>query len=319
MPDDLVRIRTPEDDALDQKRDELHTREAELVEKELELSTIRAELLQFRGLYILKVGWLQVELDNLRAARARWRAVRKPWNVESERRAREAERRAGKSRKEYEQARAETAPYVHRIEPTAELKLTYRRLARTYHPDLAADVDEIARRNRLMAKINAAYAAGDLHALQQIEHDEEMAPAAVRGHDLTSEIQRFIRMIYQVERRIQEIDELIRSTKLGDDWALYVRCKQARKWGGDVLEQMARGLRAQIAAERARDKGVEFLDELAQKVKAKVAGRQQRKQGAAAAERMRRILRTKDAPEESKGAKPKRPGTKGGRPGRGSK
>ncbi|MFP4323332.1 MAG: hypothetical protein ACLFTK_12835 [Anaerolineales bacterium] len=52
-------------------------------------------------------------------------------------------------------------------DPQAEsLKALYRRLARQYHPDHTTDAAEAAYRTRVMAHINAAYAARDLDTLQ---------------------------------------------------------------------------------------------------------------------------------------------------------
>lgn len=64
-------------------------------------------------------------------------------------------------------AAVEDADGAPEAEPEAvALKRLYRRLARLLHPDLACDDAEEARRSDLMARVNAAYARGDLAALQ---------------------------------------------------------------------------------------------------------------------------------------------------------
>jgi len=252
MPKSLSTTEAPEERELRHKQEVLRAKEALLVEKELELSSLFAELLHFRGLYTEAVGRLYVELDQLRARHARHAAHASPDDLHAERRAREAERRAKDSRSEFDAARAETAPYLHRAEPTPDLKETYRRLAKRHHPDLADSEEDVARRTELMAKINAAYAAGDLDALLRIERDAQMAPEAVKGHDVAAELMRTIRKIHQVESRMADIDRRIVDIKRGDDWRLYVQWKQLQENGIDLLEQLCEDLRNQIAAERAR-------------------------------------------------------------------
>jgi hypothetical protein len=319
MPKSLSTIRTPEDEELEKKQDELRSAEAELVEKELELSSLQAELLQFRGLYILKVGWLQVELDLLRAERLRRVALHHPEDADAERKAQEAERQAGRSRSEFDSAQAETAPYVNRIEPTLDLREIYRRLAKNFHPDLADLEEDIDRRTKLMARINAAYAAGDLEALKQIELDAEMAPENVKGHDLAARLLRIIRMIYQVNRRIEEINDQISKLKWGDDWRLYVQWKQSKEWGVDILEQMARKLRAKIAAERERQSGTDIVGEMTRDLRATITRKRAWKRATDMLKQVTRNLRAKLAPKRARGAKRRRRAVKGSRPRRGRK
>jgi hypothetical protein len=70
-----------------------------------------------------------------------------------------------------------------------QLKRLYRRLARLLHPDLAPDGAERARLGELMARVNAAYAEGDLTALEVMaervgagEAPGELSPDERRAH-----------------------------------------------------------------------------------------------------------------------------------------
>jgi len=55
-----------------------------------------------------------------------------------------------------------------RVRPTKEAQRLYRDLARRAHPDLAQDPAEQERRSAFIARVNAAYAAGDLAELQAL-------------------------------------------------------------------------------------------------------------------------------------------------------
>jgi len=65
-----------------------------------------------------------------------------------------------------------------RPQATTDIKKVYRRLARRFHPDLAPNPVEEARRNTIMAQINDAYAKRDLDALLAID-----GPGGASGGD----------------------------------------------------------------------------------------------------------------------------------------
>lgn len=69
-----------------------------------------------------------------------------------------------------------------RPEASADIKTVYRRLARRFHPDLAPNPVEEARRNTIMAQINNAYAERDLEGLLAIE-----GPGGASGGDAFAE------------------------------------------------------------------------------------------------------------------------------------
>lgn len=68
-------------------------------------------------------------------------------------------------------------------QPSAETKKIYRRLARLSHPDLAADDGERAVREVFMARVNNAYARGDVDALSTLtaEWDGARPPSSGSG------------------------------------------------------------------------------------------------------------------------------------------
>lgn len=62
---------------------------------------------------------------------------------------------------------------VRRVKPSDEARRLFRELARRAHPDLAQDAEEKERRGEFIARVNVAYAAGDIAGLMAL--DEEWA------------------------------------------------------------------------------------------------------------------------------------------------
>lgn len=67
-----------------------------------------------------------------------------------------------------------TAP--RRVRPSEEARRLYRELARKVHPDLAQDEDEQKRRGEFLARVNEAYAQGDVDVLQELAAEWEAGP-----------------------------------------------------------------------------------------------------------------------------------------------
>ncbi|HEX9241696.1 MAG TPA: J domain-containing protein [Anaeromyxobacter sp.] len=129
------------------------------------------------------------------------------------RRARRARRRAAEASEETDDRDADAAPPSQ--PPPAEdpapevlpaevaLKRLYRRLARVLHPDLAQDDGERARLGDLMARANAAYAKGDLTALEVMA---EKVGAGEPPGELSEEERRA-----HLERRIATLERIAAS------------------------------------------------------------------------------------------------------------
>lgn len=127
----------------------------------------------------------------------------------------------------------------------ADLKALFRALAKRFHPDLAADPAEKARRQDLMARVNAAYAAQDWKTLNELADLPEAAPAgpASRAEQLAglrAEIERLDGVIAGLER---ELDALAASPAV----QLKLEVSLARQRGHNLLGQIAAELEAEIA------------------------------------------------------------------------
>lgn len=77
----------------------------------------------------------------------------------------------------------EAVPEVHRVSPGAEARRLYRELARRAHPDLVQDPDEKQRRGTFIARVNAAYARGDVTELLALGAEWATSPEGVTGAD----------------------------------------------------------------------------------------------------------------------------------------
>ena len=54
-------------------------------------------------------------------------------------------------------------------EPTQEIKMLYRKLAKKFHPDITLNLKEKERRSQIMAQINDAYSRGDFETLSKLD------------------------------------------------------------------------------------------------------------------------------------------------------
>lgn len=127
----------------------------------------------------------------------------------------------------------------------ADLKAFYRALAKRFHPDLAADPAEKARRQTLMAQVNTAYGAHDIPTLQALAALPDVTPEAgpqsraQRLAALQAELERLDGVVAGLER---ELDELSRSPAV----QLKLEVSLARHAGHNLLGQIAADLQAEI-------------------------------------------------------------------------
>ena len=80
-------------------------------------------------------------------------------------------------------------------EITPELKQAFRQAAKLMHPDRATTDAERDRRNIIMAKVNVAYAKGDLAAIEKLIIEFGQDPEAITGGDIASRLVKTIRRI----------------------------------------------------------------------------------------------------------------------------
>ena len=241
----IVRKLTPEEEELAAKREELARLEAELADQELTLASLKAELAAFEGLYLRRVGVLYAELDDWNARLAELHAER-ACTPEAKAEAVEARSQAQEAYSTAHGEAAEVQPFT----ASPELRSLFREAAKRVHPDVATNENDRQWRERLMKKVNAAYAAGKEDTLRRILADLENSPDAVQGSGVGADLIRVLRQLKQVRNRLAAID--IETVQLsGTDLAqLKSKVDLAAEVDRDLLGEMATGIRGRVNAVR---------------------------------------------------------------------
>jgi len=229
----------------------LEEKELALAQVEQELEDLRGELDAFAREYNARVGVRQARLEALEAEVA-----------QQQRRAAPGHREVfayGYASVDDQFRRAWTRPAEPEPAPAApvpppaldaagegELKRLYRELARAHHPDFATTDDERARRTRVMAEINAAYAErrlADLRAVAGLasaaSREPDLSPAA-RVAWLRAELARVSDVLATRERERRELEQ-------GSLMRLKVEAALGRRRGRDVLAEALALIERKIA------------------------------------------------------------------------
>lgn len=215
----------------------------ELIEKEAELADRLAEVNAFEFEFEARVGHLYDQLEALAA------------EIEGymERLHRVRQKQLGRDYlpvdEQYRRAwhrPADSAPTPPLQPPPpadeAEIRRLYRQLARRFHPDLAVNEPDRARRTEKMAAINNAYAARSLTELTALAQSLEVESPTfnVSIEALQAELER-------CQRRLREIERELRQMAQRPSVQLSLEVKLARRRGRDLLAELARELEPKLA------------------------------------------------------------------------
>lgn len=241
---------TPEERELQRKAAELSRLEEALADNELALATLENQLRSFEAHYFRLIAPLYVELDELEARFAELQAHGHPdWPAYVER---AATTRAKASESVRALGNIADVTAVGAFAASDELKGLYREAAKRIHPDLTVNDQNRARRTRVMAEANAAYAQGDVARLIAILEEWHSDPEAVEGLGIGAELVRTIRRIHQVERRLSQIEAAVSSLRQSDLYPMWQEATKAQAAGRDLLTEMAHELKQQIEAAKTR-------------------------------------------------------------------
>ena len=233
---------SPEEIELNKKRKVLERLKDKLAFREAAMTELRAELEQFEANYMMEVGWLYANLDEIEAQIAEEEVKLVPDDEEIKKRAEELRRRAEESAASAENAEGCSFKY----QPTAEAKKAYHNLAKIIHPDLALDAEEKEKRHDLMAKLNEAYSAGDQNRLNKLVEDFRDSPDLITGNSIGDQFVRTIRQIYQIKNRLKELREEKLVIELSELFILREKVQAEMLEGRNLIKQMAERTKTHI-------------------------------------------------------------------------
>ncbi len=241
MSGQIIKRLKPEDEELLRKRDELAAVRAALAELELELVDLRGQLAAFEGRYLRQVGSLYAELDEWKARLSELRARLDPSPASRA----EAEEAREQARQTYEDAHGE-ASETPDFTPSPDLKKLFRDVAKLIHPDFSKDAADLARRTRLMAEANRAYAIGNAEALQRILDEYHDGADAVEGEGIGAELIRIIRQISLAKSHVAAIRQEVDTLRQSEIALLKKQAEESWQEGRDLLAELAATIQEQI-------------------------------------------------------------------------
>jgi predicted nucleic acid-binding Zn-ribbon protein len=135
-----------------------------------------------------------------------------------------------------------------------DLRVTYRDLARRFHPDLAVDDADRIERQDMMLRINAAWQAGDLGALRKIQQDTEHLAPDWQDALIARRLAWAAREDARLRDRITALESRMKLLRESDTFPLWFDAKL----GASVISRQANALRGEIVIakerlERAKD------------------------------------------------------------------
>ncbi len=246
----LIKETTPEEIELEKKRKLFARLEERLVVREQESADMRAELKEFEVKYVMIVGRLYAELDEVEAEIALEEAKLCPNDEEAQRKAQEARTKAEES-----SAHANEVSWQgcnRKYNPPPDVKKTYHKLAKLIHPDLATFIEERERRHTIMAELNRAYENGDEEKMQKLLEDWQHNADLVKGNSIGDDLIRVIRQIAQVKKRLKNLRTELEEFEKTELFQLREKVESEMREGRNLLDQMANRAESHIKKAKRR-------------------------------------------------------------------
>jgi hypothetical protein len=241
----IVHYQSPGEQELARKRAELAILQVELTDREMLLENLRLDLAAFEGRYLREVGVLYAELDGWNAKIAEF-AAEEDGSEEVQAAAAEARVRADES---YAAAHGEEARAT-AFNPSPELKKLYREVVGQIHPDRSSNDSDRLLRERLMKEANAAYRREDAEALRRILVEYRSSPESVQGVGAAADLQRILRQIAQISKRLAAIETEVADLKSSEIALLMAKVETAATSGRNLFADMAKDVQRRIVLAR---------------------------------------------------------------------
>ncbi len=245
-----MRDLAPEEIELNKKQAALDRLKDRLADSEEEMADVRGELERFEAQYTMEVGRLYADLDEIEALIAEEEVKLVPDDHEIRAKAEELRRRAEESAARANDEGLENISF--RLRPNAAAKKAYHDLARVIHPDLALDAAEKEKRHGLMAKLNAAYSAGDQTLLDKLADDFRDSPDLIMGDSVGDNLVRAIRQISQINKRLRELRVEKLAAEASELFDLHGKFQAEMSAGRNMLKQMAERTKTHIKKSERR-------------------------------------------------------------------
>lgn len=252
-------------------RAELAQVQDELIDAETELADQMADIRAFEAEFEVRAGFLMTQLANLEAEvndyldRIQQRRNESIFGTQY----RSADEQFRRTWQQPPKPAGPPPPPPPSADEQAQLKKLYRRLARRFHPDLAANEADRLMRTEKMSAINDAYAARSLTELLVFATEMETTtapaePVEVRlGQTEADMVQALEKEIGRCRRRIREIDLEMKNLHNRASVELALERKMAQRNGRDLLAEIAADLEKKIARKTVeRDMIKSQFDEL---------------------------------------------------------
>ena len=123
-------------------------------------------------------------------------------------------------------------------------KRLYRELARRFHPDLANGAAELAYRTSVMTAVNAAYTAGDIHALYDLAGELEPGELRELAGIETRELRQLRERILQCRRRRRKVARQLQALREDKTARLWRKARELDEPNGDWWSAVRRDLEA---------------------------------------------------------------------------
>src|ERR1035437_6125552 len=134
--------------------------------------------------------------------------------------------------------------------PSPELRKLFHEVVNQIHPDRAwCDSDRLLR-ERLMKEENAAYRRGDTESLRKILEEYRSSPESVEGEGTIADLERIVRQILQISKRLAQIDYEVADLASSDIALLMAKVETAAAKGRNVLGEMAKDVQRRVGLAR---------------------------------------------------------------------
>jgi hypothetical protein len=129
--------------------------------------------------------------------------------------------------------------------PSVSLKQLYREAAKRFHPDLAQNEEDRIWRTQIMRQVNAAFAAGDTHALRNMLAQHK--PSEIHATTVDDTLAGTRDAIRRTMSRLAEIQQQQRDLEHTDMGLLFMQAERSGMSRQEFLRDLVISLKDQIA------------------------------------------------------------------------